>query len=79
MPVSMPQFRFPFTKKTQPAPASPPSTEEAPVSHGPVTETTFEDVAPRGHRREKSTGSISIMSRSSREEDNNIYELSGKQ
>ncbi|KAF3905449.1 hypothetical protein ABW20_dc0103853 [Dactylellina cionopaga] len=75
MPVSMPQFRFPFSsKKVQPAPvvAPAPVEEEAPVTEAPVLEAS----TPQSHRREKSSGSISIISRRSREEDNNTYKLS---
>ncbi|KAF3939420.1 hypothetical protein ABW19_dt0201515 [Dactylella cylindrospora] len=73
MPVSMPQFRFPFTKKTQP-PAATPVEENA---NGPATDTpATEESTPRAHKREKSTASISIISRRSREEDTNAYKLS---
>ena len=71
MPVSMPQFRFPFSKKAQPATAPAVETGAA------VTETPVAvDSPPQAHRREKSTSSISIISRRSREEDNNTYKLS---
>ncbi|KAK6531368.1 hypothetical protein TWF281_008175 [Arthrobotrys megalospora] len=85
MPVSMPQFRFPFTKKAQSAavPAAPIVEEPAPApapttttSTAPTTTPSVDDSTPRSHRREKSTGSLSIMTRRSREEDTNTYKLS---
>ncbi|KAK6335590.1 hypothetical protein TWF696_002358 [Orbilia brochopaga] len=73
MPVSLPQFRLPFSRKAQPPPVS---TEE-PAAALPVSVPSIEDSTPRSHRREKSTSSISIIPRrSSREEDNNTYKLS---
>ncbi|KAF3929320.1 hypothetical protein AA313_de0209134 [Arthrobotrys entomopaga] len=77
MPVSMPQFRFPFSRKAQPA-ATPAATstasveEPAPTAVPPVVE----DSTPRTHKRDKSSVSISIITRKSREEDNNVYKLS---
>ncbi|KAK6495299.1 hypothetical protein TWF481_003324 [Arthrobotrys musiformis] len=86
MPVSMPQFRFPFSKKATPAtvPAAPIVEEPATApTVDTVVETTtpalpsVDDSTPRSHRREKSTGSLSIMTRrTSREEDTNTYKLS---
>ncbi|EWC48378.1 hypothetical protein DRE_02147 [Drechslerella stenobrocha 248] len=73
MPVSMPQFRFPFSRKAQPQPAAP---AEEPTPDVVAPAPSLEDSTPRSHRREKSTGSISIISRRSREEDNNTYKLS---
>ncbi|KAK6544404.1 hypothetical protein TWF694_001100 [Orbilia ellipsospora] len=75
MPVSMPQFRFPFSRKAQPtAPpaATAPVEDPAPIAEAPVVE----DSTTRSHKREKSSGSISIITRRSREEDNNVYKLS---
>ncbi|EPS40749.1 hypothetical protein H072_5384 [Dactylellina haptotyla CBS 200.50] len=74
MPVSMPQFRFPFSKKSQPAvaPVAAPVEEPAVVAEpAPV-----EDSTAKSHRREKSTGSLSIITRRSREEDSGTYKLS---
>ncbi|KAK6363649.1 hypothetical protein TWF730_001070 [Orbilia blumenaviensis] len=79
MPVSMPQFRFPFTKKAQ---TSTPIVEESAPAVATAVATavpdtsSVDDSTPRSHRREKSTGSLSIMTRRSREEDNNTYKLS---
>jgi len=68
MPVSMPQFRFPFTRKTQPAAPS--------TGHGTAIDSEATPTLPPAHRREKSTSSISIISRNSREEDSGAYKLS---
>ncbi|EGX53314.1 hypothetical protein AOL_s00006g180 [Orbilia oligospora ATCC 24927] len=85
MPVSMPQFRFPFSKKAQPAavPTAPIVEEPTPapavaaaVDNTAPTTPSVDDSTPRSHRREKSTGSLSIMTRRSREEDTNTYKLS---
>ncbi|KAJ6259119.1 hypothetical protein Dda_6016 [Drechslerella dactyloides] len=75
MPMSMPQFRFPFTKKAQ----LPPVSTEDPASTTPASTPSLEDSTPRSHRREKSVSSIAILPRRpSREEDNNTYKLSGQ-
>ncbi|KAF3909832.1 hypothetical protein ABW21_db0204005 [Orbilia brochopaga] len=77
MPVTMPQFRFPFTRKSQPQPQSAPAPTEEPAVVTTPALPSLEDSTPRSHRREKSTSSISIIPRrSSREEDNNTYKLS---
>ncbi|KAK6356402.1 hypothetical protein TWF718_000762 [Orbilia javanica] len=82
MPVSMPQFRFPFSKRAQAAavPAAPIVEEPTPAAAATVDTTpptvSVDDSTPRSHRREKSTGSLSIMTRRSREEDTNTYKLS---